>query len=188
MKRRPDHKSSWTPSTWTPDRWIAIAALVCSLIALGVTAYNSSLDRDLRRTAMRPNVSVGLNWDGTGAGWLLANPGPGPAVIRWLSVYVDEQMQATPTDVLAALGLPGDSLSYQTAFYPGQVKAADQSPNRLLWVSRAAADELRKSRNRVKVEVCYCSVYDECWKIDDVVGSQRSDSCAVRPPVIFHVQ
>src|SRR5438309_855640 len=97
-------KFSWRPSTWAPNMWISLAALLCSLTALGVTAYYGYLDRDLKRVAMRPNVSVGLNWDGSGAGWSLANPGPGPAVIRWLSVYVDERMQETPTGVLAALG------------------------------------------------------------------------------------
>src|SRR5262245_18596222 len=178
-------RSSWSPWTWPPDRWIALSSVVVSLFAVGLSIYQGQLEREHKKLSVRPHVLIGFNWENDEAGWTLLNAGLGPAEIRWFAVSVDGKHRAEWRDVLKVLGL-GEP-SYQWVFYPGDVKPAGQEPTKLVRFKRSSLnfDSMMAARRRATVEVCYCSMYGECWRVKDVVGSHRAATCDVRPPVVF---
>jgi hypothetical protein len=123
----------------------------------------------------------------------LANKGVGPAIIRNVIVKVDGQPVKNWYEVLDRLVGPGEhpgsendmsghvfaageSITVFTPFDPdGKPIAFDKSNPH--WV------KMNKDRDRVTVEICYCSTLDECWTLraGGSTPSTTTETVAARP-------
>jgi len=162
---------------------VTVLLVLFAAVQAGVVVWQGAVDREHKRLSVRPHVIVSFDTPDDEAGWTLTNPGLGPAEIRWFAVSVDGHQQPTWEDVAKALQLRTPVI-WQQVFYPGELKAANEPPTKLVRFKKDSS--VMAARNRVIVEACYCSLYGDCWRVRDVVGSRVPDSgCSVRPAVIF---
>jgi len=122
------------------------------------------------RAAVWPHLSIGYtynsNVDDNGFIWHVDNNGVGPARIESVTLTLDGKPVKHWRDALATLGfdremrvsttsLRGEvippSLNRETAIEPIRVNERD------------AAGVFKAAVPRFRMEVCYCSVYDDCW-------------------------
>jgi hypothetical protein len=156
------------------SRYDAIIATFVGVCALCVSGYTAHVQRQQVRAAVWPI----LEFDSSNAPdihFTLANKGVGPAIIRHVIVNVDGQAVRNWREALEKILGPGTHL-FSESDMSGHVFAAGESmtiftprdpennplvfdKSNPLWV------KMNKDRDRVTVEICYCSTLGECWTL-----------------------
>jgi hypothetical protein len=188
---------------WRTEHWIAFASatvaacsMVIALCSLIVSVYGAYLTRRHDRLSVRPVFILSYYFNETGNGWHFNNIGLGPARIRGFKVFVDGIPQK-PEPLFAnvitrAFNLePGSKIQFINLYAGESVPVGHDEA--LVWLPPGpAADKVFAGFQRIKFEVCYCSIYDECWRYTITratpVEGTRDDSCSTfsgDPPSIW---
>ena len=158
------------------DRALSASAGIVALSALAVSVYQTKIMREQQRASAWPYVRVGHNWDQPGHGYSIhvGNDGLGPAAVRAVQVRVDGVARPNWNAVVRAL-LGRDTRAYFSTFHRGSVllPGTDRPIVQLPVDSEALAfwREAQRpiasdtSHERLEIEACYCSLYEECWRI-----------------------
>jgi hypothetical protein len=108
--------------------------------------------------------------------WTVQNNGLGPALIQSVIVSVDGKPQSNWNDVCKALGIT-KSFSSTMSEVSGRVLPPDMNRETTIdAIHVIAAPEAKlfyEGRKRLAMEICYCSVYEECWVAH--FGKQKVD-------------
>ena len=121
----------------------------------------------------------------------IENLGVGPAKIRTVEVRYDGKAVGGGRDLLrACCDKPDPATAEQataetpfvTSSTTGRVLRAGQRLDLFLWrrgaYNASRWDQLDQARLKLAMEVCYCSVFDECWTVkNDSNDAKRVDSC-----------
>jgi hypothetical protein len=159
--------------TRAANRYETVIATFIAFLAVGVAGYTAYMQRQQVRAAVWPI----LEFDSSNGPirFALANKGVGPAIIKHVSVRVDEQPVKNWAEVLEKILGPGYHPGEESDM-SGRVVAAGESMNVFtphdeaqnpipfdksnpLWA------KLDAGRSRVMVEICYCSTLGECWTL-----------------------
>ena len=170
------------------SRYDAIIATLVGLCALCVSGYTAYVQRQQVRAAVWPILYFSSSNAPTIC-FTLSNKGVGPAIIKSVIVRVDGQPVKDWDQAFDRLLGPGnhhgsesdmngvvlrageDMKPFEPFDSEGKPYNADQSnPN---W------EAVNKGRERVTVEICYCSTLDECWTLS-AGGSGRNSIVAGR--------
>jgi hypothetical protein len=169
---------------------IALAAVVAAgasvfiaLCSFGLSIYETTSARRHDRLSVQPQLVISFYYDDTGAGWRDANLGLGPAHIRGFKVLVDGVPQK-PTDMFELIKtifkIPNTTkVTFSNLLAGVTVRAGDNLV--LVWVSQGAdAQRVQNDNQRIKFEICYCSIYKECWlySTSGPVEGLKDDSCS----------
>ena len=155
------------------SRYDAVIATLVGLCALCVSAYTAHVQRQQVRAAVWPI----LEFDSSNGPiqFTLANKGVGPAIIKHVSVKVDDQPVKNWAEVLEKILGPGYHPGEESDM-SGRVFSAGESMN--VFTPHGEANnpipfeksnplwaKLNTGRSRVTIEICYCSTLDECWSL-----------------------
>ena len=150
------------------ERWLSIAVGVAAIAAVMVSLYQARLAREQLRASAWPYISQSNSFaNGTPFRRFVGNDGIGPARVQSFRVIVDGHPVPTWNAAVRALTGEGDpdliysSVGRGTVLVPGAsrtVLTLQPSPRTLRF---AIAQQ-----TRLRTQVCYCSVYDECWNAD----------------------
>lgn len=167
---------------WSVDRWIALLSALISLCVLTYQIKQGTADQRYKRLSVQPHINLSFLFNDEGSGWRMGNSGPGPAQVRWFAVSVDGKPQRDWDQFADSLGIP-KGVSYRfTVPYPGTLIPPGPGP-RLFWIDAGPeADILVKNYQRVIPELCYCSLYEECWRVSTLKGGPRNASCDAHQP------
>jgi hypothetical protein len=155
--------------------------MVIGLSSLFISIYVAQIQRKHDRLSVQPHLNVSF-WEGdTGAGWGIANDGLGSARIRGFRILIDGVSQPFTDRWFQLLAGPFHIPETKVTFgnpYVGTFVRAGDSPMLVLFHSGAGADILRSDYHRIYIEICYCSIYDECWLATSKdVNNQQDNSC-----------
>jgi hypothetical protein len=160
------------------DRWLSIAAGVGAICAVAISLYQAALAREQQRASAWPYLTQSNSYvPGQPYTRQVENQGVGPARVRSFEVRVDGRpvdswdMAVKILTGKAASGLVYSSFGRGNVVPPGtartllQLPAGDQAMS--FWVG---------AQTRLFTVICYCSIYDECWRAD----SRTEEPAAVR--------
>ncbi|HEU4665622.1 MAG TPA: hypothetical protein VFS55_16450 [Dokdonella sp.] len=146
-------------------------ALAVSVFALALGAYQTRLMQSQARASVWPYLSIGYtyssNVDRDAFIWTVNNNGVGPAKVETVRVTLDGKPMRDWEQVLVALGAADTSPSMATSSIGGEVippntnRETTVAPIRLN--EREVAKRFKLAEHRLGMDICYCSVYDECW-------------------------
>ena len=164
-------------------RWlelgIAVTALITSISSIVIAVHHGQIMEKLVEANSFPYLQGGIS-DATPEGERVLsldffNRGVGPAHQRSLRVKVDDRYVSSTADLFAAsLGAEKaaearDALkilrnTVQTRFIPGGesqfvFRVARTPENTSYW------EQLEAAQSRWEIEYCYCSVFEECWRV-----------------------
>lgn len=147
----------------------AIAVLI-AVLAVVVSFYQARIAENQAHASVWPYLSIGYNMydgsDGPGFTWTVDNNGLGPAVLQSVVVKVDGAPRKTWRDVITALGIQPDIMRTTSSLH-GRVLPPNINRETTVQAihipTLADARLFNKARDRVTMDICYCSVYDECW-------------------------
>ena len=169
------------------SRYEAVIATLVGFCALCVSGYTAYMQRQQVRGAVWPILQFNSS-NAPDIHFTLANKGVGPAIIRHVVVKVDDQPVRNWHEALNILLGPGEHHGSESDMN-GSVLAAGESMIVLAPFdsggkpftsgrSDAEWDKMNKARERVRVEICYCSALGECWTLHASGGSGRSSAVA----------
>lgn len=171
--------------------FVSVMALVVAVAALYAALVESNAVRKQLDATVWPHVLIGPSFtrgpDGMPQVSLVAlNSGIGPARIRHFQVTVDGQPVRTWSQMFDALemSLPEGYVQSQLT---GRVL---QSGERLevLTVGGESAVALRGVAERVTWDLCYCSVFDECYTVHNRAMEPASVARCPMPGATSFVQ
>jgi hypothetical protein len=173
-------QTKWYTST---ELIVGMSALVISLVTVGVSIYSASIDRDYARASVWPWLQFSRSFDNLNYSYSLANNGTGPAIIVWAKVAHKDVYYTTWSKMLAANNL------YKASFTQSHMGSGVLPALKLTKVIETQNKETIKTlfelHNDLNVEVCYCSIYDECWLTDINNKPEPIDKCGTPPSDAF---
>ena len=145
-------------------------ALAVSIFALAIGAWQTQLMQGQAHASVWPYLAIGYtynsNTDVNGFIWHVDNNGVGPAKVQTVTLSVDGKPMKHWGEVLKELGWT-KPLNVSTSSLNGDV--IPPSLNRETTIEairvneREAAALFKDAIGRFKIDICYCSVYDDCW-------------------------
>jgi hypothetical protein len=145
-------------------------ALAVSVFALALGAYQTRLMQSQARASVWPYLSIGYSYsnniDRNAFVWTVNNNGVGPARVESVVLRLDGKAMKRWADVFAALGVANEPSSAMSSI-GGEV--IPPNTNRETTIApitlneRNAAALFKGAEHRFAMDICYCSVYDECW-------------------------
>ena len=152
-----------------PESFVAIAALIVSVSALGVGAYEAQLQRQHDRAEVWPHLEIQTFVGDSGANITVENTGLGPAVVEAIDVATDGRPQHNWIGAMEGV-LPDSLRAYSNnTVYEHGVRPGDHVV--LLGLPRAVLPSpFWKAMNRIVVTICYRSVFGERWIVGDTLG------------------
>jgi len=140
------------------------------------------------RLSPRPVIQISFRYDKDGSGYELMNSGIGPAIVKWFKAEVNGQLQPDWKSAAKALGL---SFPIENVHFINPVRGAvylPGKPGHIFWIPQSpASDVLKENWKLAKLEICYCSIYDQCWYASNVVDERGVGlgSCDDAPASFF---
>ena len=164
------------PPRWRPDRdlVLSLAAVVVSACALGVSLAQTRVMQAQQHAAVWPRLTTALDVDLDSAALTLAvrNAGVGPAQVAWAQVTFDGAPVADwPALIGRAEGVAGAAGARGAGVHnyyslTGSVLIAGER-QMALRLTGPPARSVFGAATRVGVRVCYCSVFDRCWRLEN---------------------
>jgi len=150
---------------WSIERYSAVFAVLVSLTTLALLIAQTRLMQTQARASVWPHVSIGYSSNQTGFAWVVANNGVGPAITHSVQVRVDGKPQRDWAEVLGALQINAKVGISQLS---GTVLTPAENTSDLYEIMRMQAGEsatamTEAAMTRVEIELCYCSIYENCW-------------------------
>jgi hypothetical protein len=183
-----------SPRLFDADMIAALAAVVVGACALSVSIYQSMMMREQQQASVWPHVEIGREYrhEGISKGILtliVQNTGIGPARLMTLRVQLDGKYQTDWASTMKALGVPAEKIQSR-ATITGRVLSPGKSVQAIVAEDDLAANPLQAAttvdRSRLEVEICYCSIYDRCYRVSYLHQEDIAvDACAHDPKVDF---
>ncbi len=148
-----------------PNIWAASSAVVAAC-ALVFSVYQGYKVREHDRLGVTPRMLLEFGFRTDGVGWKLSNRGLGPAEIRGFSVAVDGADKHNWVEVLKALNITHGTYDFAVPYANGTVYPVG-TELKLFWLPPEFTEYLTKNFHRVRIEIVYCSLYKECWSINE---------------------
>lgn len=164
-------------STWIP--------ILVGLCALMLTVYGGCEDRRFKRLSVRPELDLTPLFEKDWNGWVMRNNGLGPARVRWFRVSVDGQPKKDWVQVKTALPLPRGQFTFTNPYPDTIVRQGERVPLFGFPGNYPALGALQKAAGRVQMSICYCSLYEDCWRASSDSGYIVRESCRRAPDGAF---
>ena len=168
----------------------ALAAGVVSLSALAVSIYEAYLMREQQAASVLPIIDFWAAYNpGESYSLNLANKGLGPAFMKHIEVLVDGDSHRNWISVTEAM--TGSRVALNESALIGSVLAPGEVNTMLSIADAEDGTAVWRQADRIQLNVCYCSVFENCWTTSVTnlnTGSpttQAIDACPQADNVIF---
>jgi len=185
----PHHRSS-SQRRSIVDRIVSGSAMFVALSSLAIALYEVRMMREHDRISVWPYVSAFNSDSGGSYTFNVRNVGIGPALVRSFEVVVDDKPRKNWGEVLDAFAVDlHETPSSYSTFGAGTVLLPGATST-LLSIGAGATEQAfhRSAETRMHARICYCSLYEQCWQIDETKAAQPQSVRACAEPATPFVQ
>ena len=154
-----------------PEMIVALSALIIGLVTAFTSIYSAYVDRQYARAAVWPRLEIFRSFSDDSFSYTVKNSGTGPALIKYAKVRHDGKYVKMWEDIKTFQNFRQSHIGLRTL--PPQTSVTPLS------YKGEAASEFMNTDQKVSIELCYCSIYDECWLIDKRNEPQPIEECTV---------
>mgnify|MGYP001240988150 CR=1 FL=1 len=154
-----------------PDMIVALSALLIGLVTAFTSIYSAYVDREYAKASVWPRLEIFRSFSGNAFSYGVTNSGTGPALIEYAKVRYKSKPIKSWGDIESFRNIRQSHISSRTL-----------SPNKTVTpVSYKGDDvnELAKADSAIDIELCYCSIYEECWVINRDNRPEAVDVCLI---------
>jgi len=160
-----------------PEMIVALSALLIGLVTAFTSIYSAYVDRAYSRAAVWPRLEILRSFNLDSFSYSVTNNGTGPALIKHAKIKYGSKYIERWSDVKKITGIKQShignrTLSPQNTITPLSYKGED-------------AEMFLTADESIGIELCYCSIYDECWVIDRRNHPVLIESCIVNDEQAF---
>ncbi|OEK00508.1 hypothetical protein BFP97_02835 [Roseivirga sp. 4D4] len=150
------------------EAFAAVTAIIVSACALGVSFYEVRIMRAQQKSMVWPHVLMGQQYDGDGFALEAYNKGVGPAMVESLKLWVDNKPMNSLNQVLDTILGEGHGIdwnNYSIHNVNGNVLESGYELPMVRFSWNDQTRKLQKRLGRIRIEMIYKSIYDDCWKV-----------------------
>lgn len=158
------------PSRPSRPDLISMLALAVSVFALAIGTWQTRLMQSQARASVWPYLAIGYTYsngvDTNGFIWTIDNNGVGPARVQSVKVGIDGKPMRNWDEVTAALGMRERTSTATTSFAGAVIPPSTNRETTIAAIrvhGRELAGLFKDAIQRFNMDICYCSVYDDCW-------------------------
>lgn len=156
---------------------VGSSAVLVSVVAVVVGVYSAWIDRSFMRAATWPYVEVYRSYTGETMSYGVGNQGLGPAKIGYVVLEHEGRRYSTWREWLEAeYSLP--KKGYVQSHISTRVLTPEQQMT-IFTTPDADVGLAIRQNDVVNIEICYCSVFDECWLTDRENKPESIAACEV---------
>lgn len=174
---------------------LAIVGIFIGSVALYAALGESEAVRKQTEASVWPRLDMAVvyyGFEGEERIDILArNRGIGPAVVEFVHVAVDGAKATSWSEVIRAVA-PDEVIATSNQSIERTVVSPNEDIKMLSVEEKYSSNALTRAirdaigRERIKVEICYCSVFDSCWKTKLSGGApDEVDACEKKDPTAF---
>jgi hypothetical protein len=141
-----------------PEMIVALSALLIGLVTAFTSMYSAYVDREYARASVWPRLEIFRSYNGDSFSYGVNNSGTGPALIKYAKVYDGTKYLKMWKDFEPFKNIRQSHISNRTLSPQKSIAPVSYTGK--------AAPKLAEADNLIRIELCYCSIYDECWLID----------------------
>lgn len=172
-----------------------LGAVILSVVAILISVLEVSTMRTQQKASVWPYLQIKALYNAEGFQIFLQNKGIGPALVKDVKLFVDEEEIQGIEEAIVNLVGPENAFSYETyrASNPSNsVMSADEDlllfsvPLKVNKEGRLENFEpgimfAEQANTRFDISICYCSIFDDCWltKVRQT-SVQEVKSCAYK--------
>jgi hypothetical protein len=164
-----------------------MVAIVIGVVSLAFTAYTAGLQRKQAEAGVWPHVSWTYSQMPNAPEIHIVNKGVGPAIIRDVRVHFEDKVAHSWSEVGAAAF--GATERHQVIFgefiygdFSGAVFSPGEDHTALELKVPLTAEEAKKMTSGLRISVCYCSTFGDCFWLDDFASKRRETTPVERCP------
>lgn len=154
-----------------PEMIVAMSALLMSLITTIVSVYSAYIDRQYARASVWPRLEIYRSFKVDEFSYGVTNSGNGPAIIEYATI----RYRSEPIRVWKDLPIDGNFVQSHL----GSRILSAQNTIQPLHYTGEAVQQLIDIDNELSIELCYCSIYEECWVTQRTNEVQAVERCEV---------
>ncbi len=177
------------------DKILAVLAIFLSCVSVFIAVHHGKTMERLVEANSWPNISYSTsNADEASNNhniiFTLRNTGVGPARIDSFEVFYKDRPMKDALSLALACCEPKKS-SYSTSLVVDEVLPAREQINFISLpntpINDGLWDRVNVERFAVRIRICYCSVFDECWsRNSEQRRPNRVAECQPTQPVQYH--
>jgi hypothetical protein len=139
-----------------PEMLVGFSALFISMVTAVVGIYSAYVDREYARASVWPRLVMYYEMQTTD-NYSVSNRGTGPAIIKYAKIKEGTKNIKFWREVS----------EFPNVFNQSHIGGMTLPSNETIkMVGSKESQIFRKSTQPLTIELCYCSIYDECWVID----------------------
>ncbi|NMM42653.1 hypothetical protein [Pseudoalteromonas arctica] len=144
-----------------PEMIVALSALLISVVTTIIGIYSTMIDRSYARASVWPRVELFRSFSPEKGhfSYGVMNNGTGPAVIKYAKITHNDKPVKKWSDFIVGTRLVQSHIG--TRILPSQANISA-----ITIKDKAYLTEILKMDEQIAIELCYCSIYDECWMVD----------------------
>lgn len=143
---------------------VAFAAIFVSTATLFVYIYQARIMQTQQQVAVWPYVEWLPSWGDHGLYVEVSNKGIGPALVKKVTIKLDGK-EVRNLDEMFQLLTDSVFQDFGYSTIQGRVLAAGEKMHAFVISDKAVADRIREvlTKRNFEYEICYCSVFNDCW-------------------------
>ena len=156
---------------------VALSALLIGVVTAFTSIYSAYVDREYARASVWPRLEIFRSFSGSSFSYGVNNNGTGPALIKYAKVkdgskYIKTWKEIKPFQNIRQSHIGNRTLSPQNSITPVSYKGEN-------------AKALVEADGSISIELCYCSIYEECWLIDRHNQPTAVEACSIDNKQMF---
>jgi len=160
-----------------PEMIVALSALLIGLVTAFTSIYSAYVDREYARASVWPRLEIFRSFSANSFSYGVTNNGTGPALIKYAKIqegskYIKTWQEIASFKNIRQSHISNRTLSPQNSITPVSYQGKD-------------ASTLVKADDLINIELCYCSIYEECWVIDKSNHPTAIKACSINNEHIF---
>ncbi|WP_286261179.1 hypothetical protein [Thalassotalea atypica] len=154
-----------------PEMIVALSALLIGLVTAFTSIYSAYVDREYARSSVWPRLEIFRSVSGDSFSYGVSNNGTGPALVQYAKIYDGSKYIKMWADIelfrnIRQSHIGNRTLPHQNTITPVVYKGEN-------------VEELVSLDNSIRIELCYCSIYEECWIIDRANQPKTVEACFI---------
>ncbi|WP_299786815.1 hypothetical protein [uncultured Shewanella sp.] len=154
-----------------PEMIVALSALLISLVTTVISMYSAYIDRAYARASVWPRLEIFRSFGDEHFEYGVTNSGNGPALIKYAVVQYK-------SDAIKYWGDIPDLPNFVQSHLGARILSPQNSIQPIVYRGEKSKEFLEADKF-INIELCYCSIYEECWLTNRVNEPILVNSCSV---------
>ena len=160
-----------------PEMIVALSALLISVVTTMVGVYSAHIDRAYARASVWPRLEIFRSYGNESFSYGVSNNGTGPAIIKYAAVTYQSKPIKSWYDI--------PKIPHFTQSHIGnRILSAENTIQPLVYNGTENKHFLTIDKD-IKISLCYCSIYDQCWLTDRENNPLPVDECTIDQKLRF---